>query len=61
LNQGLRNEGLSLESLLDAHATFIEISFYFGPNLNKNGYKHEKYVKPSVIAQIKKLWHKMYN
>jgi hypothetical protein len=42
LNQGLRNEGLSLKFLSNAHTTLTNISSYFGPKLNKNGWNYEE-------------------
>jgi preprotein translocase subunit SecA len=61
VNQGLRNEGLCLEYLSDAHAIVNEICSYFGPKLNKNGWKYEEYVEPIVATKIKKLWRRVYS
>jgi len=51
---------LFLEHVLDEHVTTFETSSYFGPKLNKNGWKYE-YLEPSSTIQIKKLCQKVYN
>jgi hypothetical protein len=52
-----------LESNVLIHSKKSTIPFgsYFGPKLNKNGWKSEEYVEPIVATKIKKLWRRVYS
>lgn len=51
--QGLCNEEI-FDSLSNKDVTFGEIYSCFGPKVNKNGQKYEKYLEPCVVTQILK-------
>jgi hypothetical protein len=56
VNQGLCNEGLCLVYLSNAHTTFIEVCFYFGPKFEQKWLeiqivcKTNNYIDPKIMA-----------